>query len=71
MTEKCEMTEILQKYGDVAMQKNKFRKYIVPVLRIMLIVLAVVFFIIGKNRGEQEITLIKAIYICLECIGIG
>lgn len=71
MTEKCEMTEILQKNGDDAMQKNKFRRYFGPALRVMLIILAVVFFIIGKNRGEQEITLIKAIYICLECIGIG
>ncbi len=50
---------------------RNFKKYITPVLRMLLLAAAVCFFIIGMNRGEQEITLMKAIFICLECIGIG
>ena len=41
------------------------------VARIALPVCGVIFFFIGKSRGEQDITFVKAIFICLECIGIG
>nr|WP_200814969.1 CD1871A family CXXC motif-containing protein [Scatolibacter rhodanostii] len=37
----------------------------------MLILLGVVFIFIGASRGEVKTVLMKAIYICLECIGIG
>lgn len=50
---------------------KKLRKYFIPVFRIVLLAVAVCFFLIGMNRGEQEITFMKAIFICLECIGIG
>lgn len=33
--------------------------------------LGAAFMVIGMHRGEAEIVLKKAIYICLECIGIG
>ena len=40
-------------------------------IRAALLFLAVVFILIGGMRGEIRIVLIKASYICLECIGIG
>lgn len=40
-------------------------------LQIVLILLGVVFIAIGTARGEVKTVLMKAIYICLECIGIG
>ena len=36
-----------------------------------LIAIAAAFIIIGLMRGEQTEVLLKAIRICLECIGIG
>ncbi|MEN6470026.1 MAG: CD1871A family CXXC motif-containing protein [Clostridiaceae bacterium] len=33
--------------------------------------LGAVFLLIGISRGEVAVVLKKAIYICLECIGIG
>ena len=39
--------------------------------RIALVIVAIVFMIIGIGREEQMITMMRAIYICLVCIGIG
>ena len=40
-------------------------------LRAVLFAAAIVFILAGLLRGEAGIVLMKAIYICLECIGIG
>ena len=40
-------------------------------LQIGLLVLGIVFVLIGVYREEVSTVLTKAIYICLECIGIG
>ena len=40
-------------------------------LRTVLFVLAAVFVLVGLFRGEAGVVLMKAVYICLECIGIG
>lgn len=37
----------------------------------MLLLLSVLFIIIGFINEENQIVLNKAIYICLECIGVG
>ncbi|MGI5898521.1 MAG: CD1871A family CXXC motif-containing protein [Christensenellales bacterium] len=49
---------------------NDSRGMIRPV-QAALIALGAVFVIIGVWRGEVATVLMKAIYICLECIGIG
>ena len=36
-----------------------------------LMLLGVIMIGIGISRGEMATVLIKAVYICLECIGIG
>lgn len=38
---------------------------------IILVILGFVFFTIGFFQGGFHDALMKAIYICLECIGIG
>ena len=40
-------------------------------LRVALFAAAVIFIIAGLLRGEAGVVLMKAVYICLECIGIG
>ena len=40
-------------------------------LRTLLFVSAAIFVLVGLFRGEAGIVLTKAVYICLECIGIG
>lgn len=40
-------------------------------LRISLLVVGVAFIVMGVTRGEALTVLNKAIFICLECIGIG
>jgi len=40
-------------------------------LRAVLFVVAAVFIVTGLLRGEARVVFIKAVYICLECIGIG
>ena len=39
--------------------------------RAMLLVFALLLVFLGWRRGEVASVLVKAIYICLECIGIG
>jgi hypothetical protein len=36
-----------------------------------LLAVGALFFAYGILRGEQELVLIKAINLCMECIGIG
>jgi len=38
---------------------------------ITLIMVGVIFVIFGMNRGEALEVMLKAVTICLECIGIG
>ncbi len=38
---------------------------------ILVLIMGIAFMGIGASRGEVEIVLMKAIRICLECIGIG
>jgi len=40
-------------------------------IKITITILAIAFIIIGIFREEALTVLSKAIYICLECIGIG
>ena len=40
-------------------------------LRAVLFAAAVIFIIVGLLRGEAGVVFIKAIFICLGCIGIG
>ena len=41
------------------------------VLRAVLFTAAVIFILIGWLRGEAGMVFMKAVHICLECIGIG
>lgn len=40
-------------------------------VQVMLLTAGVVCVLLGVWRGEVKTVLMKAIYICLECIGIG
>ncbi|MEA5011470.1 MAG: CD1871A family CXXC motif-containing protein [Angelakisella sp.] len=40
-------------------------------LAFLVLVLGIVFVVLGVMRGEHDTVLLKAINICLECIGIG
>ena len=51
------------------MDKEKERK--IRLIRRILIFTAVLFIGIGIWRGEAEEVFIKAVNLCLECIGIG
>jgi len=41
------------------------------IIQYTLILLSIVLILIGTLNGEAQIVFKKAIYICLECIGIG
>ncbi|MBQ7636970.1 MAG: thioredoxin [Lachnospiraceae bacterium] len=47
------------------------KKITVNLIRIIALLLAVSFILIGIYRGEHGEVLRKAVKICLECIGIG
>ena len=53
------------------MENNFIKSHGLGMLRVILIVVAIIFIVIGIDRDEQTITLVRAINICLECIGIG
>ena len=40
-------------------------------LRVVLLTVAIVFILAGLFRDEAGVVLMKAVFICLECIGIG
>lgn len=46
--------------------KNKILK-----IRVVLTVIAVAFIVTGCLKNEYHDVLMKAVYICLECMGIG
>lgn len=48
---------------------KKFRDS--PFLQVGLLALGALCIVIGIHREEAATVLMKAIYICLECIGIG
>jgi hypothetical protein len=43
----------------------------IRLIRILLIPAGILFLVLGICRQEAETVMMKAIYICLECIGIG
>ena len=47
------------------------KKRIPPVTGVLLALAGAVMSFIGLYRGEAETVFIKAVRICLECIGIG
>lgn len=47
------------------------RDRIIHIARIVVIIAAAAFILIGVNRGEVSIVLRKAVRICLECIGVA
>ncbi len=53
------------------MLKTFVEKYGLLLIRIIVVIAGILFIAIGIERDEQTITLMRAIYICLECIGIG
>lgn len=48
--------------------KQKRRKVVPPAI---LFLVGVSFMVFGVFRGESAIVLVKAVNLCLECIGIG
>ena len=50
-------------------EKRKCKR--IRILQIALLSIGVLFIVIGLLRQEQLEVLMKAIRICLECIGIG
>lgn len=49
---------------------NKLENKLI-ILQIVMILTGIIFILIGMYRGEILTVFKKAIYICLECIGIG
>ena len=54
---------------DVQTEAAKAKK--LQVVKITLLIAAVIFVIAGIRNGSMEDTLIKAINICTECVGLG
>jgi hypothetical protein len=47
------------------------QKHIRHILPLSLLVCGMVFIVIGIARGDMAAVFRKAVFICLECIGIG
>ena len=54
---------------DITAEAEKEKK--LRIVKIALLVVAVIFIIAGIKNGSMEDTLIKAVNICTECVGLG
>ena len=54
---------------DITAETEKEKK--LRIVKIALLVVAVIFIIAGTKNGSMEDTLIKAVNICTECVGLG
>jgi len=52
----------------MAKEINKLIRFVLPAV---ILSAGLVLMVLGIIRGEQQEILTKAIFVCLECIGIG
>lgn len=41
------------------------------ILRVILLTVAVCFLVLGLFSGEARLVYLKAVFVCMECIGLG